>query len=220
MTNNYGTLPTVAAGAPRRRQLRTFPTLLIGMALAAAAAMALVTIGAVLSNSEGVATHSLLSLSHRTRRQGLAADSNGAASSVSSTVNPPRDDEWKQYLDGANAVLQRVGLSQEKLANKTDFANGCGALLLPCIATVGACVSENLVDASGDHVSANPNACQCFVRGLAEPISVPNQPTVQVTCSYQCLESIRSAFEVRTSVPCVCLGKLKLKKQSDDEFLR
>eukprot|EP00961_Rhodomonas_salina_P006536 88712-Rhodomonas_salina.1 len=44
---------------------------------------------------------------------------------------------------------------------ETDLDEACGSMLLPCVATVGGCISEHLKNDDAQH----PRACQCFLDG-------------------------------------------------------
>lgn len=113
-----------------------------------------------------------------------------------STLSEPAKDDWEQFAPKAQAVLQQLGLDLDMVANKTGLDEGCGNLMVPCIATVGACVSHHLVNASDKTVAADDQACQCFIRGISEPTPVPGRAGLQIQCSYQCMESLRNEFEV------------------------
>jgi hypothetical protein len=176
-------------------------TVALGATLAVAAVVALVTAGALSSAGDS----SLLEVSQGPGSSmgapsRASTDSRPISRPMSSVVEEPHSENWTQFLPKAKAVLQSLGFTVEDVAKKTDLDEGCGTMLIPCVATVGSCITSNLVRTSDKHIAANSDACQCFPRGLAEPINVPQQPEVQVSCTYQCLESIRSAFEVRSVI--------------------
>jgi hypothetical protein len=195
----YGTLPTLAA--PPQRRSYSGLTLVIGVTVALAAAVALITVGALSSRSLPTSLLEASQVPGSTSSESPSSPPSMPAEATAESTGPairaPRHEDWVAYLPAAKQVLTRVGVPLKEVAEKTDLNEGCGNLLVPCLATVGSCVSDYVVTSKDKRISADPLSCQCFARGLAEPIPVAGNDGVHVSCSYQCLESIRSAFDVR-----------------------
>jgi hypothetical protein len=79
--------------------------------------------------------------------------------------------------------------------SKTDLAESCGALALPCIAKIGTCVHKFLTHTEDGHLAGNHRACNCFARGAAEPLKIASQPNLMITCPFECAEAMRSAVD-------------------------
>lgn len=81
------------------------------------------------------------------------------------------------------------------MEKKTDLAESCGALALPCIAQLGSCVQKFLTHTQEGHLAGNHRACNCFTRGAVEPLKLASHPSLMVTCPFECAEAMRSAVD-------------------------
>ena len=80
--------------------------------------------------------------------------------------------------------------------SQTDLNEACGVLALPCLSQIGRCVNARITRTSAGIVS-NPRACQCFVRGTVEALSIPSGADgedVKMSCPFECADAIRKAF--------------------------
>ena len=101
----------------------------------------------------------------------------------------PDANDFASYKEGMDHFLRSINVDPATVDDDTDLDESCGALMAPCIASVGACLKPKITVANGE-VSIQASACNCFAQAHEAHLSAPGRSDIDAHCDYTCLHSI------------------------------